>query len=199
MSLTLTAVAHAARDLLETYLAYFPEEVPALTMVREQLETGNPDILVRSTMAGHITTSMVVFDPVTRKVLVIFHGIYQDWMPSGGHFEIDPSLWLSAAREVFEETGVVVTPLEWEGAGSATLPIDIDTHPIPANPKKGEGAHWHHDFTFLGRASSHEALVPQLEEVDRADWLALAELHGSPLERVRRLAAKLEEAFPLAA
>ena len=196
MSHTLSAVARAAREVLTAYLELYAGEAPRFDLLRAQLEQDNPSVLVRSNMTGHITTSMVVFDPVTRKVLVIFHGIYQDWMPSGGHFEMDPSLWLSAAREVLEETGVVVTELAWSGSGSVYLPIDIDTHPIPENPKKGEGAHFHHDFTFLATASSHVPLVPQMEEVDAAVWVDLAEMHKSQLERVRRLAAKLEKAFP---
>jgi 8-oxo-dGTP pyrophosphatase MutT (NUDIX family) len=198
MSHAMTAVARTARHLLTTYLDMYPGESQRFDLLRAQLEQDNPAVLVRSTMTGHITTSMVVFDPVTRKVLVIFHGTYQDWMPSGGHFELDPSLWLSAAREVLEETGVIVQQLDWGGTGSAMHPIDIDTHPIPANPKKGEGAHFHHDFTFVATASADVPLMPQIEEVDAAAWVDLAELHKSQLERVRRLAAKLEAAFPAA-
>jgi 8-oxo-dGTP pyrophosphatase MutT (NUDIX family) len=196
MSHSLNAVARAAREVLSAYLELYPGEAQRFDLLRAQLEQDNPSVLVRSNMTGHITTSMVVFDPVTRKVLVIFHGIYRDWMPSGGHFEMDPSLWLSAAREVHEETGVVVAELAWSGRGSTYLPIDIDTHPIPENPKKGEGAHFHHDFTFVATASSDVPLVPQTEEVDAADWVDLAQMHKSKLERVRRLAAKLEKAFP---
>jgi 8-oxo-dGTP pyrophosphatase MutT (NUDIX family) len=197
MNPTMAAVVRATRDLLTAYLACYPEDAARLVKLHDQLEMGKTDILVRSTMAGHITTSIVVFDPVSRKVLLIYHGIYKDWMPSGGHFELDVSLWLSALRELFEETGVVAEALEWRGVGSAMLPIDIDTHPIPANPKKGEGAHFHHDFTFVATASSSVPLVPQVEEVDEVDWVHLSVLHNSPLERVRRLGARIEEAYPV--
>jgi 8-oxo-dGTP pyrophosphatase MutT (NUDIX family) len=199
MNPTMIAVVRATRDLLSAYLAGYPEDAARLTQLREQLALGNPDILARSTMAGHITTSIVVFDPATRKVLLIFHGTYKDWMPAGGHFEMDISLWLSALRELFEETGVVADALDWCGVGSAMLPVDIDTHPIPANPKKGEGAHFHHDFTFVATASSLVPLVPQVEEVAEADWVHLSVLHKSPLERVRRLGARLEAALPATA
>ena len=196
MNQTMEAVARSARHLLKEYLTLYPGEAARLIQLHEQLEHGNVNVLLRSTMLGHITTSMVVFDPVTRKVLLIAHGIYKDWMPAGGHYEFDLSLWLSAAREVLEETSVVVTQLDWHGAGSAALPIDIDTHPIPANPKKGEGDHFHHDFTFVATASSDVPLVPQLAEVSAVNWVLVEELRNSPLERVRRLGAKLEEAFP---
>lgn len=199
MKQTMEAVARSARDLLKAYLARYPGEAARLVQLRAQLAQGNADVLLRSTMLGHITTSMVVFDPETRKVLLIAHGTYKDWMPPGGHYELDLSLWLSAAREVLEETSVVVAPLDWYGAGSAALPIDIDTHPIPANAKKGEGDHFHHDFTFVATASSDVPLVPQLAEVNAVDWVLVDELRNSPLERVRRLGAKLEEAFPAVA
>ncbi|KVP96757.1 hypothetical protein WJ97_12825 [Burkholderia ubonensis] len=199
MNPTMQAVTRSARDLLKAYLALYPGEALRLIQLHEQLEQGNANVLLRSTMLGHITTSMVVFDPVTRKVLLIAHGIYKDWMPAGGHYELDLSMWLSAAREVLEETGVVVVQMNWHGADSAGLPIDIDTHPIPANEKKGEGDHFHHDFTFVATASSDVPLVPQLDEVNAVDWVFVEELRNSPLERVRRLGAKLEAAFPATA
>lgn len=31
----------------------------------------------------------------------------------------------------------------------AEVPFDIDTHIIPENPKKGEPAHFHHDFRYI--------------------------------------------------
>ena len=199
MDNTLTKVARSARGLLAAYLAHFPGEAARYALLLAQLEPGDTSVLRRWTMRGHITTSMVVFDPVTRKVLLAHHGIYREWMMPGGHYEDDLSLWLSGAREVLEETGVVVSEMDWCGPHSAALPIDIDTHPIPPNPAKGEGDHFHHDFTFVATASSSTPLRPQLAEVDEARWFDLAEMHRSPLPRVRRIAAKLEHAFPLTA
>lgn len=198
MMRTMEAVTQSACALLKAYLALFPLESAHLRLLQEQLEQGNVNVLLRSTMRGHITTSMAVFDPVARKVLLIAHGIYKDWMPAGGHYELDPSLWLSAAREVLEETGVHVGPLDWNGTDSAAIPLDIDTHPIPANAKKGEGDHVHHDFTFVATASSDLPLAPQLAEVNAVDWVRVEELRNSPLARVRRLGTKLERAFPAA-
>lgn len=184
-------VALSARNDLARYVERFPLEAPLLEQARAQLLADGAAALVRSNMTGHITTSMLVVDPVTRKVLLVAHGIYLDWMPPGGHWEHGNSLWQSAVREVLEETGVDVKPLPWQGAGSDFLPIDVDTHPIPANPKKGEGDHFHHDFTFVGQASSEAPLRAQEEEVDGVKWVSFEELARSPLERVRRLGEKL--------
>ena len=38
-------------------------------------------------------------------------------------------------------------------AGNPDLPVHIDTHHIPANPKKNEPPHYHHDFRYVYIAS----------------------------------------------
>lgn len=193
----LSTVARSARELLAVYLAHYPTESSRFDQLVEHLEDDAIPALFRSNMRGHITTSMIVIDPATRKVLLIGHGISKTHLPPGGHYERDYSLWLSGAREALEETGVIVNEVDWCGPCSAPMPIDIDTHPIPANASKHEGEHFHHDYTFVGTASSAAPLIPQMEEVYEAKWADLAELHQSPAERVRRIAAKLEAAFPV--
>jgi 8-oxo-dGTP pyrophosphatase MutT (NUDIX family) len=183
-------VATAAQLALHQYLATFPEERGALAHAVSQFSEGGADILLRSTMAGHVTTSALVYDPEYDKVLLIAHGLYLAWMPPGGHFEFPGSLWDSAAREVFEETGAVAKVWMWKQG--VVLPLDIDTHPIPAQPAKNEGPHFHHDFTYLATASSLLPLKLQEEEVDGAEWVSRAELSRSPLARVQRLGRKLD-------
>jgi hypothetical protein len=54
------------------------------------------------------------------------------------------------------------------------MPIDIDSHPIPASPRKGEPAHTHHDFRFifsLDRAAHR--ITHQEEEVAEAVWMQI--------------------------
>jgi 8-oxo-dGTP pyrophosphatase MutT (NUDIX family) len=184
-------VASSAFHFLQAYRSQFPAEAPLLVRADTQLRLVNADVLSRSNMMGHVTTSMLVVDPDERKVLLIAHGIYLDWTPPGGHYEPGMSLWSSAAREVLEETGVITRPVDWHGIGSSERPVDIDTHPIPANSKKAEGDHVHHDFTFVGLASSLSPLIAQEEEVNGVKWVPFDELLHSPLERVRRLGDKL--------
>lgn len=189
---TQRAAYKSIEPMVREYAQRFSAEAQGLTQLRAQLAAGNANMLERSTMAGHVTTSMLVVDVKARKVLLIAHGIYRDWMPPGGHFEGDLSLWLSAAREVLEETGIVVHALDWDGFVGTEMPVDIDTHPIPENPKKGEGDHFHHDFTFLAAGDSNTPLTPQIAEVDDVKWRPVEDLRASPLERVRRLGTKLE-------
>lgn len=45
------------------------------------------------------------------------------------------------------------------------IPIDIDTHPIPDNPKKQEPSHFHHDFRYVFFLDHQQEIALQLEEV----------------------------------
>jgi len=188
----MTNIRSLAIRTLSRYLEKFPEEAPALAALRGQLLADIGDVFSRTNMRGHVTTSALVVDDVQQKVLLIHHKAYDRWLQPGGYYEEGSasqpdSLWLSAAREVAEETGLLEVCLHsWSTA--LQVPIDIDTHPIAANPKKGEGEHCHHDFLYLATADSSQPLTAQLEEVKGAKWVPLADLAslGSRLARVHR-------------
>jgi len=194
----LPALADEAAAQLGAYLRRYPEETDALAQLREQLKREGASLFSRANMAGHLTTSGLVYDRAADQVLLIQHRTLKRWLQPGGHHEGSDSLQASAAREVAEETGVRVVPATLEHGA----PFDIDTHAIPANPAKGEGAHWHHDFVYLFEADSTQALNPQWAEVSGVRWLARSALVGFGESRMRRLAAKLErstQALALAA
>ena len=110
------------------------------SLSRKILDSENP--LSRSNQLGHITASGLVIKG--GKVLLIFHPYIKQWLQPGGHID-DGELPIEAAmREVYEETGILCEPTE-----GRLDPVDIDLHGIPANPKKGEGAHLHIDLLFL--------------------------------------------------
>lgn len=175
--------------ILRAYHTKFPDEAIRHEALLAQLAEGE-DVSVRSNMRGHVTTSATILNASRDKVLLIYHRIFRNWLPPGGHYEPPGSLWDSAARETSEETGVrTIAPHPW--TMEFGLPVDVDTHPIPARPEKNEGPHLHHDFRFLAVASDEEALVADLSEVTAARWAAVDELGTSPDERVRALHAKL--------
>ena len=192
--------AHSeVRDTLVRYLKHFPCESARFALLQQQLQSGE-DIFARSNMTGHVTTSAAVLNPAGTKILLIDHAFLKKWLPPGGHFELPGGLWDSANREVGEETGVLDAILHaWSKIHG--IPLDIDSHAIPANPAKDEGAHLHHDFRFLAVAPE-SALQAQLAEVHAAKWAPVAELLQSPDARVRHLFDKLSDAgalFPDAA
>lgn len=178
------ALAH-----LNAYLHHFPDERPALQRLVEQLAHDPGDVFARHNLRGHITTSALVIDLATDCVLMIHHAALGRWLQPGGHHEGTEALPVSAAREAVEETGVT-SLAAWPQAPFATMPLDIDSHAIPARPSKGEGAHVHHDFIYLFTADRRTPLQPDRVEVTQARWMPRAEFAALPEARFARLAAK---------
>lgn len=183
-------VRRETEHLLRRYLSVFRNEHARLGRLQEQLGTGE-DLFARSNMRGHITASAIVLDAACERVLLVAHRFLRMWLPPGGHYEGPGSIWDSAVREVAEETGVTGIVLHpW--CLQYGLPLDIDSHPIPANPKKGEDTHFHHDFRYLAIAREAGPLVPQEDEVDGVRWATFDELAAMPEHRMPRLLRKLE-------
>lgn len=177
--------------MLEAYLQLFPTEASGLEELANQLLDSHQDPFDRRNLRGHVTTSALVLSPNLDHLLMIDHRALKRWLPPGEHFEGTGSLWQSAAREVAEETGVLrIRPFDKAGH-PGVVPFNIDSHPIAANPDKGEGAHHHHDFWFLAIAEACEPLIVQEAEVHAARWVPLREFMGWPERDMRRLAAKL--------
>lgn len=177
-----------ARAAVERYLARFPGEADAVASLRDQL-VDDAGVLERANMRGHVTTSALVLDPTLTAALVIHHRVFDVWLQPGGHYEPPGSLWASACREVREETGLdALAP--YPAHDGPVAPLDLDTHPIPARPAKGEGAHRHHDFAYLAVAARAFVPTPQVEEVHDVRWVPLETLTRYPNARLRRLAAK---------
>jgi len=184
--------AHAQAEL-QKYIASFPAEATSLQAIADQLADTSADPFSRANMQGHITTSGLVYDGAADKVLLIHHRTLNRWLQPGGHHEGLDRLDVSAAREVEEETGVNVRS---PNAQSLDAPlIDIDSHAIPANPAKGEGAHVHHDFLYLFRGDASAPLSPQWEEVRGVRWVAREALLSLPSARFERLVSKLRLAL----
>lgn len=180
-----------ARAQLALYLQRFPDEAARVAALSLQLAEDAADPLARSNMRGHVTTSALVFDPTFRETLLIHHRVIGRWLQPGGHHEPGQTLWDSALREVAEETGVPLDALSAHPRWGQALPLDIDSHPIAANPRKGEGDHWHHDYAYLVIAPRDAVLAGQEDEVHGVRWRPVEELFESGELRFRLLAGKL--------
>ncbi len=182
--------AHARAEL-QKYADHFAAEAAGLQAIADLLADTSAYPFSRGHMQGHITTSGLVYDRAADKVLLIHHRTLRRWLQPGGHHEGLDRLDVSAAREVAEETGVHVCGLQAPGRGA--LLIDIDSHAIPANPAKGEGAHVHHDFLYLFTGDATAPLSPQWEEVRGVRWVAREVLLSLPSARFERLVSKLQQ------
>jgi 8-oxo-dGTP pyrophosphatase MutT (NUDIX family) len=174
MSFDPVAFRHHVRKLMDDHARAFgvPDEWHAL--LRRQIANGD-DIHSRRTFPGHVTTSAFILDETGSRILLIHHRSLGRWLQPGGHYEPPDDLKGSALREAVEETGMTGLVIDPWHRGSG-LPIDIDSHRIPARPDRNEPAHWHHDIRYVVRAMEGGAVRPDLTEVHGAEWRDLAEL-----------------------
>lgn len=133
---------------------------------------------------GHLTGSafLVVRQP-RPTLLLIHHPTLARWLQPGGHVEIEDdlaahgSLAATAARELREETGIVLPPTSFRL-------IDLDVHAIPANPRKGEPAHLHLDCRYVAVTDIPPSpLHPPVDPCESRWW---------PLDEAARLEAGIQ-------
>jgi 8-oxo-dGTP pyrophosphatase MutT (NUDIX family) len=172
--------AHACADA---------KEARDVALVRSFLAVHPADAHLRSQLAGHLTGSGFVLDPARARLLLLHHVHLDRWLQPGGHSEGELAPRAIALREIEEETGL--RPEDLSPFPDESI-LDVDVHPIPANPKKAEPAHVHLDlrYGFVAR----EGAQPRISEESHAlRWVAFDELFAmeGTDESVRRAASKL--------
>ncbi len=154
------------RQILCNELDFFAQKHPEQKLTADTIKSfisGTEACFERSNGAGHITGSAWLINPGGDKALLTLHHKLKRWMQTGGHADGDSDVLRVALREAEEESGISgIRPLMREI-------FDIDIHPIPANPHKGEGAHYHYDIRYLLQAP-HEQFRISHESDDLAWW-----------------------------
>lgn len=186
-------LARSIKTLVEKYLRAFPKErdrLKGLLSFLAETEEG-PDLYSRKNFVGHITASGLVLSPDRNNLLFINHKYLNRFLQPGGHVDQhDETIFAAAQREIREETGQesqTYIPFHLD----YYLPIDIDTHDIPANPRKAEPKHVHHDFRFLFRVDSDVDLnAPRETDDGQLIWIDLENAgerasHSFVIEKVR--------------
>ena len=159
-------------QFLSNYYSLFPEERGLFSVLVGQLQA-QEDLIGRKNFNGHVTASgLLILD--NRQVLAIFHQALQKYLQPGGHIEsTDQHLAETAGREIREEAGIEDIKLsDWCQINQC--PILIDTHLIPANAKKQEDEHYHHDFMFVFQTNNSRIMIDD-NEVSGFQWLAISE------------------------
>ena len=153
-------------------------------------ESGDDPCSRHSFEPGHFTASAFVVSPDLGSMLLILHSKLDLWLQPGGHIDPeDADVTAASRREVVEETGV--SSLEPLPEFPALL--DLDIHPIPANPRKGEPAHEHFDVRVALRATTWEFEAGS--DAQAARWVPLAQVDEIATdESVRRALRKLRAA-----
>lgn len=208
---TASSITHITTiaEMVANHLGNFAEEKGNLQTLSEQLAKGDLTLTCRSNMIGHLTASALVLrrhpgdglvnsrpgDADRLEALLIHHLSLNRWLQPGGHLDSNEDPEAGARRELVEETGLTDIELLDGFAGPSSV-FDIDSHLIPANTKKSEASHLHHDFQYIYLLKGKDTgqIVLQEEEVSKFAWTDLTALHsgqyGSRLQRVaRKLAA----------
>ncbi|MGF7228796.1 MAG: NUDIX hydrolase [Candidatus Saccharibacteria bacterium] len=160
----------AVQELVNDYLTVFPDEAEELRLLQERLKR-DEQFNHRKSFGGHGTGAAIVLSPDHTKVLLIHHKGLGKWMQPGGHWDPeDPNPWTVAQREAEEETGVTMAEALHVDVDRPHIPLDIESHHIPANPAKDEPEHYHHDMRYAFVAKD-EKLTPQKAEVLEAVWI----------------------------
>ena len=134
--------------------------------------TRNDDCLLRSNLVGHFTSSAIIVNKDTSKVLFIHHNIYNSWAWVGGHNDGDEDSLYVALKEAKEETGLndfkVVSK---EIAG-------IDTIYVMSHIKKGifVSDHLHFNITYILQANEADKVTIKPDENSGVRWFNIEEL-----------------------
>lgn len=174
------------RAVLASHLRRHPEDAGRLGDLIGRLNSDPEGLFDRSCMKGHVTTSALLLSPDMRRVLLVDHVALGRLLQPGGHYETVGTLIEEAVKEATEETGAEDPVALNEGR-----PIDVDTHVIPANPRRREGEHLHHDFLHLLRLAGTDGLTPEAGAIAGLAWRDLADL-ATTKDRLGRAARRAQ-------
>lgn len=163
--MTKASATRAVNMEVQRYLQVFPGEQPRLASLVGQLARTDPPC-DRRTLPGHVTASGIAIHG--EKMLLIRHPVIGRWIPPGGHVDAAENPACAARRETREETGHRARLHPWHAQNPC--PFDIDTHAVPANPRRREEAHLHHDFRYLLLVEAHSASSPEGLQVGWMPW-----------------------------
>ncbi len=131
----------------------------------------NPDCLLRSNTAAHVTASSWVVNPAKTKTLMIYHNIYHSWSWTGGHADGEENLSAVAMRELCEETGIHRARLLSDDIFS------LETLTVDGHSKRGKyvSSHLHLNLTYLIEADESEHLLVKPDENSGVKWFTFDE------------------------
>ena len=160
-------------ELIEKIEGYRPDS-EAEEKEKEQMLAfmrKNPDCLLRSNPAAHLTASAWVVNPRRTAVVMAYHRIYHSWAWLGGHADGEADLLKVALKEAEEEAGLKhVRPVTEEIFSLESLTVD-------GHVKKGlwVPSHLHFNVTYLLEAGEDEKLCKKADENTGVGWFSFAE------------------------
>ena len=152
---------------IAAYIPYNEQEAADRELILQWIQD-HDDAFTRQNQVAHITASAWVVNRDRRKVLLVYHNIYNSWSWLGGHADGETDLLSVAVREVKEEAGISnVRPVSEEIFSLESLTVD-------GHVKKGKyvSSHLHFNLTYLLEADSEEAVSIKADENSGVAWFS---------------------------
>ncbi|WP_433161053.1 NUDIX hydrolase [Kribbella sp. CA-247076] len=153
------------RDAVEVLEAWVPPDAEQEALRQHYLRhlRERPDGMWRSCRPEHVTSSALVVDASSGRVLLTLHTVVGQWLQLGGHCEPgDTTLAGAALREATEESGLTGLTID-------PNPLQLSRHQLLAGGCTGA---YHLDVQFLVTAAETTTHVISDESDDLA-WFRL--------------------------
>ena len=130
------------------------------------------------------------------KVLLCFHKKYQEWLPVGGHVDLDEDPEEALFKEIREECGLKVKiladrpPIAHPGVKPVYTPSYVDVHRI-------KGVHKHIALIYFGTSSSSRVRLCEREHAEYR-WLSKRQLDDPAFSLTRSIRFYCQKALEAA-
>jgi 8-oxo-dGTP pyrophosphatase MutT (NUDIX family) len=148
----------------------------------------NEDCLLRDNLVGHFTSSAIIVNSDSTKVLFIHHNIYNSWAWVGGHNDGDDDSLHVALKEAKEETGLSTLDIVSKDIAG------IDTIYVMSHIKNGVfvSDHLHFNITYIFKADETASVSIKPDENSGVRWFDIHELdHVVDESRMKPIYKKL--------
>ena len=107
---------------IAAYIPYNEQEAADRELILHWIQD-HDDAFTRQNKVAHITASAWVVNRDRRKVLLVYHNIYNSWSWLGGHADGETDLLAVALREVKEEAGIAIVAMGRKGGSNVAAAI----------------------------------------------------------------------------
>ena len=158
------------REQLEAFVPGNAQEEADKQLLLELLY--QPKVFTRENRTGHFSASGWVVSPDRKKVLMVYHNIYDSWSWMGGHADGETDLLAVAEREIREESGIHELRLLTPEIFSAEI-LTVDGH-----EKRGKyvSSHLHYNVTYLFEADTEQQTALKPDENSGVQWIPVGDL-----------------------
>ncbi len=183
------------KEIVEWYCLNNNNEASELSNIVLQCnEKNEKELIDRKNFVGHFTASAFVIAKSTNTIIMVHHNALKKYLQPGGHIEESDLNPLEAAkRELYEETGISSSMIEYRAIEplNMQIPFNISVHIIPENSRKNEKAHYHYDLQYLFFVDDEMDVIIDKNESSEFEWVNWNNFKN--MEGYKNIAKKIEK------